>query len=152
MLDHFWQQYQSALPVDHPHHGSRYTAWGFGDSPALMDELGQLVAQGIKTATTSLLWEYEHDGEAIPTVGELSVILSGAAQPLCIIETTELKVMPFNQVDELFAFDEGEGDRTLAYWRDAHQHFFGRVCARIGRTFSEDMLVLCERFRLVYKA
>jgi uncharacterized protein YhfF len=39
---------------------------------------------------------------------------------------------------------EGEGDRTLAYWRSAHRAYFGRL----GR-FGEDMMLMCERFRLV---
>jgi uncharacterized protein YhfF len=150
MIEAFWQQCQGTLPATHPHRAKAYTAWEGGDNSALMDGLGQLVAQVTKTATTSLLWEYAHDGESIPEVGELSIILSGAGLPLRVIETTEVRVMPFDQVDEQFAYDEG--DRTLAYWRDAHRRFFGRVCARIGRTVADDMLVVCERFRLVYKA
>ena len=34
--------------------------------------------------------------------------------------------------------------RSLAYWRAAHRNYFGRL----GK-FSEDMMLMCERFRLV---
>jgi uncharacterized protein YhfF len=47
-------------------------------------------------------------------------------------------------VDESFAHDEREGDRTLAWWRRALKDYF----ARRGE-FSLDMEAYCERFRLI---
>lgn len=146
----YWGRYLATLPADHPHHRATYTAWGFGDSAAMADELGDLVRRGVKTATASLGWEYDHDNEAPPTVGDISMILNGAGQPLCIIETTEIRTLPFNAVDAQFAYDEGEGDRSLAFWRDAHWRFFGRSCQRIGREISDTMPVICERFRVIF--
>jgi uncharacterized protein YhfF len=61
-----------------------------------------------------------------------------------VIETVELSLRNFAEVDEQFAFDEGEGNRTLEFWRQAHCTYFGR-----RGQFSEDMLLWCERFRLV---
>jgi hypothetical protein len=55
------------------------------------------------------------------------------------VETIELKQRRFDEVDEAFAFDEGEGDRTLAFWRRAHQSHSGRQGA-----FAADMLLYCE--------
>jgi uncharacterized protein YhfF len=71
-------------------------------------------------------------------------VLDGRGEPRCVIETTEVTYRRFNEVDASFARDEGEGDRSLAYWRDAHRAYFGRL----GR-LSEDMKLMCERFRLV---
>ncbi len=122
----------------------------FGDNPTLVDELGQLIKSGVKTATCSLLWEYEANDEKIPQVGELFILTDGRDLPLCIIETTEVKIREFDQIDERFAYDEGEGDRTLAYWREAHWRFFSRVCERIGKKTNPNMPLVCERFRLVY--
>jgi uncharacterized protein YhfF len=48
-----------------------------------------------------------------------------------------------------FAAAEGEGNRSLAFWVDAHRSYFSRECEAAGRRFSEDMLVVCERFRVV---
>ncbi len=127
-------------------------AWSFGDGKDMADDLGNLVRSGIKTATCSLLWEYEFDGEALPEPGEISIILDGNGQPLCLIETTEIKIRPYDQVDPQFAYEEGEGDRSLAYWRKAHWHFFTRACARIGRTPANAMPLVCERFRVIYPA
>jgi uncharacterized protein YhfF len=61
-----------------------------------------------------------------------------------VLETIELTQSHFNEVDEQFAFDEGEGDRTLSYWRDAHRRYFTR-----WGELSEDMLLWCERFQVV---
>ena len=71
-------------------------------------------------------------------------MLDGRGEPRCVIETTEVTYRRFNEVDATFAHDEGEGDRSLAYYRDAHRGYF----SRLGR-FSEDMRLMCERFRLV---
>jgi uncharacterized protein YhfF len=114
-------------------------AFAFGDSPELADELLERVIKGIKTATCST-----EDEPNTSTPGERWVVLDGRGEPRCVIETTEVTFRRFNQIDAGFAYDEGEGDRSLAYWRRAHQAYFGRL----GR-FSEDMLLMCERFRLV---
>lgn len=124
--------------------------WPFGDNPPLADELGALVAAGIKTATAGLFWEHEDTGLPLPQVGSYSIILDGQDKALCIIQTTEVRILPYQQVPAEFAYDEGEGDRSLAYWREAHWAYFGRRCAVIGRTPSMEMPVVCERFRLVY--
>lgn len=125
-----------------------YDAWGFGDSPEMADELGALVASGVKTATCSALWAYEAD-EALPELGELSIVLNGAGEPLCLIKTTEIVIKPYNEVDASFAFEEGEGDRTLAYWREAHKRFFTRAFKDSEYDFTEDMPLVCERFRVM---
>jgi uncharacterized protein YhfF len=123
------------LPRDH-----------FGDSAELADELLNLVLMGKKTATCSALWQYEAEGAPVPKPGARSVVLDGANRPRCVIEITEVEIRPFDKVDAQFAHDEGEGDQSYAYWRDAHEKYFRRQ-----GPFSPDMLVVCERFRLIEK-
>ena len=144
----FWQRYVATLPTGA---APAYTAWAFGDNAELADELGQLVQAGVKTGTASLLWEHEHDAEPLPAVGDLSIILDSAGNPLCIIETTQIDIMPFNEVSAEHAYSEGEGDRSLADWREGHWRFFSRSCARIGREPDEAMPIVCERFRVVFQ-
>ena len=91
---------------------------------------------------------YEAEGEPLAGVGGYSVILDGAGQPVCIIRTTQVDTKPFGEVDEEFAWVEGEGDRSLAYWRAAHERFF----ADEGTPISDDDLVVLERFELVWPA
>jgi uncharacterized protein YhfF len=113
--------------------------FSFGDSSELANELAALVLAGTKRATC---WAVS-DGPSTE-VGKRMVMLDGSGVPRAVIETVELTQRRFDEVDEAFAFDEGEGDRTLAFWRRAHRNYFGRQA-----TFSPDMLLCCERFRLV---
>jgi uncharacterized protein YhfF/diadenosine tetraphosphate (Ap4A) HIT family hydrolase len=149
-VEAFWRAYTASLPegVQPP---DSYDVWSFGDTEEMADELGQLVQAGIKTATCSLMWEYEAEGdEDLPRAGDVSVITDGQGVPLCVIETVEVEVKPFDRVDEAFAYDEGEGDRSLAHWRSAHWKFFTRVCGSIDREPVETMPLICERFRVVF--
>jgi uncharacterized protein YhfF len=118
--------------------------FAFGDSPELADELLALVLAGKKIATCGALASFVHGGEALPVVGRRDVVLDGRGRRAAVIETLEVEVRGFDEVDEQFAYDEGEGDRSYAYWRDAHERYFAR-----NGGFSLDMMVVCERFRLV---
>ncbi len=149
-IEAYWQAYLETLPDDSPARNEGYEAWAFGDGPEMADALGALVVSGRKTATCSALWELEADGEPVARPGEKSVILDGTDEPLCIIETTGVEIRRFDEVDGRFAHDEGEGDRSLEYWREAHRRFFARTLPEIGRGFAEDMPLVCERFRVVY--
>ena len=79
-----------------------------------------------------------------PSPGERWIVLDGQGAPRCVIESTEVTYRRYCEVDAKFAFEEGEGDRSLKCWREAHREYFSRQ----GR-FSEDMMLMCERFRLV---
>lgn len=116
--------------------------WPFGDSPELADELLALVLAGGKRATCSSLATCEAD--IMTTVGEISVILDGAGDPRCAIRTTEVEIMPFEQMSEEFARAEGEGDLTYEWWRNAHEAYYRRE-----GTWAPGMKVVCERFELV---
>lgn len=114
-------------------------SFAFGDGPALANELLDLVMRGVKTATCST-----EDEPNTSKPGEQCIVLDGSGAPRCVIETTEVTYRRFGEVSADFAHEEGEGDRSLDYWRQAHRTYFGRQ----GK-FREDMMLMCERFRLV---
>lgn len=112
--DEFWKsQSQEKL--------KKVSAWQFGANP---DHLAQLVINGVKTATCSGLIFYEIENEPLPSVEDYSVILNSKDEPLAIIKTVDVKIMPMNEVPEGFAIAEGEGDRTYQYWKEAHEKWF----------------------------
>jgi uncharacterized protein YhfF len=127
-----------------------YEASCFGDSESLAEELAGLVLSGRKRATAGALWSFEAEGKRLPRLGDLSVLTTWNGTPLCVIRSTRVQVMPFDAVPAAFAAAEGEGDGSLDFWRRAHRAYFGRECARIGRSFSADMPVCCEHFELVW--
>ena len=150
-LEAYWRKFLATLPADSPYRGKTYISDGWGDSPEMADGLGALIAAGTKTATCSSLWEWEAEGEAPPETGTITIVLNGRGEPLGLVETVEVTIRKYNEVDADFARDEGEGDLSLGYWREAHRRFFSRSLPNIGREFSEDMPLVCERFRLIYK-
>jgi uncharacterized protein YhfF len=150
-IEAYWKQFLAGLPPNSPYQTKTYVAQGWGDSPEMADELGALIAQGVKTATCSALWEWEAEGNPLPEDGYITIILDGRGEPLGIVETIEISIRKYNEVDADFAREEGEGDLSLKYWRDAHKRYFTRILAKIGKEFSEDMPLVCERFHLIHK-
>jgi uncharacterized protein YhfF len=115
--------------------------FSFGDGPALADELLALVLEGKKRATC---WAVS-EGLKGALVGKSMVVLDSKRRPRVVLKTNELVQRRFDEVDEQFAYDEGEGDRSLAYWRKAHERYF----TRLG-LFQPDMMLWCERFAVEY--
>ncbi len=150
-IEAYWKNYLATLTGGSPVRGEAYVAEGWGDSPQLADELGALIASGTKTAACSALWEYEAEGEPLPEVGVKTIVLYGNDDPLCIIETTEVEIRSYEEVDARFAYEEGEGDRSLEYWREAHWRFFSRTLPNVGKEPTMDMPLVCERFRVIYR-
>ena len=70
-----------------------------------------------KTATGSVLWSYEVDGKPIPRVGDHWVVVDGSRTPVCIIRTTDVAIIAFDEVPDVYAKERGELDRTLATWQ-----------------------------------
>ncbi|CAN5920990.1 ASCH domain-containing protein [soil metagenome] len=145
-IDRFWAEAAAATHVG----GAPPTTWAFGDSPEMADRLLALVLDGSKTATAGAFWHHETGGEPVPVVGELSIVLDGVGAPRCLLRTTEVLIVPFDAVDADFARDEGAGDRTLGWWRAVHEAYFRRTLPAVGREFTPDMPIVCERFELLY--
>jgi uncharacterized protein YhfF len=109
-----------------------------------------LVLHGPKRATAELVQAFVTQDEPLPQAGDRCLVLGGDGRPLAIVRTTDVRVGPLSSVDDRFAWDEGEGDRTRAWWLDAHTRFFSRQCTAMGLTFSDDIGVVFERFELVW--
>lgn len=126
-----------------------YEAWAFGGAP---DQLAKLVLAGIKTATASGYDLYALDAsEPMPKPGEYSVILNSREEAVCVIRTTRVYCAPFLEVTPEHAWKEGEGDRSLQYWRQVHWDFFTEEYADYGLTFHDYCEIVCEEFEVVYR-
>lgn len=139
-----WAAYQAVNPTA----GDDYEAWAYGAEP---DTLAELTRAGVKTATASAGPLYTLEGEPLPRAGEYSVILNSRDEAVCIIRTTKVYTVPFDQVSAGQAWREGEGDRSLDYWRQVHEDFFRAELAEAGLRFSRSMPVVCEEFEVVYR-
>jgi uncharacterized protein YhfF len=121
----------------------------YGDSPEMSDELLELIISGTKTAGSTLVWALDADGEAAAQVGDIEIIVDAGGNPRVVTRIVESNVVPFSEVGAEYAVLEGEGDRTLEFWRETHWDFFSRECARLGCRPSEDMPVSCAIFEVV---
>jgi uncharacterized protein YhfF len=145
-----WQDFLEAAGDNEATTEKKYTAWHFCDNEKDADELADLVIQGIKRATASLFLAYETEREDLPKVGDYSIITDWAGRARCIIQTVRIEIVPFGKVTPEFAATEGEGDKSLKYWRGAHWAYFSREMKELGMEPSEDMMVVCEEFKVAY--
>lgn len=122
----------------------------FGDSAEMADELIALVLEGTKRATAGSAADYEADGRSLPEVGDMEIVTGGDGRPRAVVVVTEVRVGPLDSVDDAFAWDEGEGDRTRVAWLTEHVAFFERYLPTIGVEFSPQMPTVFQRFEVVY--
>ncbi|WP_128895831.1 ASCH domain-containing protein [Longirhabdus pacifica] len=141
-----WNHYSQNKNVAH----ESYSSWYFCDNEKDANHLAELVLKGKKTATSSLKLFYELEQEQLPKIGDHSVITDWNGLSKAVIKTIDVKIIPFQDVVEAYAYKEGEGDRSLAYWRMAHIDFFTRELSAIHREFDEAMLIVWEEFEVVF--
>ncbi|WP_310619366.1 ASCH domain-containing protein [Flexibacterium corallicola] len=118
--------------------------FSFGDSPELADELLHLVLVGQKTASCGDLHSYESEGLPLPKAGDQFIVQTGKGEDSCLIEMISVDIRRFDEIDEVWAVLEGEGDLSLRHWQDGHQEFFERQ-----GVYARDMKLVCEYFKLV---
>lgn len=120
----------------------------FGDTPVLADELLALVLNGTKRATCCLARDFSTQSR--PKAGDRWIITDGAGRAACIIETKTTEMVRICDVTADFAFTEGEGDKSLAYWKREHDAYFKRQAASEGFTYDDKMIGICETFEKVW--
>lgn len=144
--ENYWTEFVAASGTE----GNDYTVVVFGDGSKFWDQLVELVLQGTKRATASLARDYAPGGEPMPQKGDFVVVIDSKGTPRCIWRTTEIVVKPLLAVDDAFAWDEGEGDRTRETWLANHRSYFSRQAAQEGFEMSDDIETVFERFEIVW--
>jgi uncharacterized protein YhfF/GNAT superfamily N-acetyltransferase len=140
----YWRAFSEASGAD-----GRYDTVSLGDSPELADILLALLLEGRKRATASLVREYG-PGNPQPAVGNYAVVVDGRGYPKAIWRTTDIRLGPLHSVNEAFAWDEGEGDRTRESWLALHRDYYTRQAKAQDFTFSDDIETVFERFEVVW--
>ena len=111
--------------------------WHFGVDN---DKLLNLVLAGKKKATCYLYDE----NEELAKIGDLSVITTSDGKDACIIQTEDVKILPFNEITWDLAKLEGETN-NLEEWIKIHTKFFKTR----NKDFNESTLIVFERFKLL---
>ena len=144
-----WSAYRAAHP-DRAVLQDEPSVEAFGDSVELADELLDLVLNGPKRATAGLVADFTAEQEPLPRIGGHWVVCDGSGTPRAVLRTVDLRLGVIDSVDDAFAWDEGEGDRTRDDWLRGHRRYWHRVCRARGAEFTEDLEVVFERFRVVW--
>lgn len=142
----FWDDYVANEVATGQPAPRLYDTMVIGDDAASADVGAQLILLGRKTTTSALPSDFEGPGQRPPRPGDLSLVLDGRGDPVCIVRTMSVETQPFRDVDEAFVWDYGEWDGTLATWRD-------RMLAYYADQLMEDPLdtpLVCERFTRVW--
>jgi uncharacterized protein YhfF len=150
-VDRYWEEFVDSVPEDRGRPSGYVEAFFFGAKPDGARAIAELVLEGAKTATGSVLWSYEADGKPLPEVGDHWIVTGGENDPLCVIRTVEVRVIPFDEVGEEYARDGGEDDRSLESWRRMYWDYIVSECRRIGREPSEKAPLVMERFEVVHR-
>ena len=140
-----WEEFSRKTGIN-----ADYDEWAFCGGGEIGDELAQLVLEGKKTATASAYIAYQTENEPLPQAGEYSVVLFDSGEAACIIRNVRVSLVPFKKVPAEHAYCEGEGDRSLEYWRSVHREAFETDYAAAGLPFDEDGLCVLEEFEPVY--
>ena len=135
----------TALPLDTP-----CALVEFGYEGEMQDDLAALVVAGSKRATTSLLRWYGAGGERYPLAGEYFIVVDSQKVAACVCRMTKIEERAFADVDEAYAYVEGEGDRTLQTWRRDHRAFFEAEAAANDFTFDDTSHVVLETFVVLW--
>ncbi|QOH80976.1 ASCH domain-containing protein [Plesiomonas shigelloides] len=146
----FLEQYLNSLPDEESEKYTSFSTDYFCADEYNANLCADLIIKGEKCASCSLEYWYTHGDESMPQVGHLQVVTNWEGKPICIIEITSVTKCPYNQVTETFAASEGEGDKTLEWWKNAHRTFFSHECTQLGIAFQEDMILVLEHFKVVY--
>lgn len=123
-----------------------YHSVRIGSTPAEANQGAQLILSGVKTATSSASWHYPDS--KLPFVGALSALIDGSGKPLAILETERIAVTAFNRIGSAFAFDYGEGDRSLDWFRTHIGAWYRREAAAHGARFNDETELICEWFKV----
>jgi len=119
----------------------------FGDNEKDANECANLVVKGIKQATSTSLWWFEKNHEELPKIEDLYIVTNWKGIAKAIIRTIKVEEVPFNEVTKKYAKIEGEGDKSLDYWKKTHWNYYSREMQSSGEKPTENMIVICEQFK-----
>jgi uncharacterized protein YhfF len=150
-VETMWRNYLKSIGESVITTDKTYEAWYFCNNEIDANNLADLTKRGIKRATAGLKKSYEVERESLPKEKDLHIITYFDGTAACIIEVTKVEMIPFNEITEENAKVEGEGDGSLAYWREGHLKFFKEEAKAYDFEFRENDLVVFMTFKVIHQ-
>lgn len=149
LIENYWRRFRELNPeyaeVDQPR------SFYFCDNKKDADECAELVANKIKQATSPSAWWFEKHHEKLPRVGDLAIITNWDEEPRAIVRTTGVELVEFRHITPEYAYIEGEGDRSLEYWKKVHWEYYANEMKAFGEYPTEHMEIVCEYFETIWQ-
>jgi len=132
----------------------------FADAPSVVhfcdneqdaNECVELVKKGIKRATSPSLLGLQNRNEPLPKIGDFMVVTNWEGEAQCLVRTTKVTLKPFFAINEDYAQKEGEGDKSLAYWKKVHWDYYTKELEAFERVPRDGMIVVCQEFEMVFR-
>ncbi len=123
----------------------------FCDNENDANECLKLVLSGTKRATSHSLLGLQMRKERLPKIGDFTIITDWNGNARCIVRTVAVRLKPFFSIRESYAKIEGEGDKSLDYWKKTHWDYYIRELEPYGRRPVNSMIIVCEIFEKVYE-
>lgn len=114
------------------------------------DELAELVVKSIKQATCGALLTYKNENVDIAKVDDIWIVTDYEGNPKCVTKTTKVTIVKFEDITAEMAKKEGEGDKSLKYWKKVHWDYYSREMKPYNEKPTNDMIILCEYFKTVW--
>ena len=144
-----WNDYTKSNPEFKK--GELPDSWSFHNNKADANRLAKLVLSGQKKAGSGLYTWYKEANLDLPKIGTKHIITDFDGKALAIIEIKKVDTIPFNQISKDYAeLDMGTKIDPLKKWKKAHWNFFSKVLQENGETPTEEMLIVCERFKIIW--
>lgn len=147
-VENIWSDFRKKIP--HNKIKEIPLSFYFCDNQKDANECAELVVKGIKQATATSLWWFEKNNEQIPKIGDQYIVTDWNGNAKAIIETTKIEKVPYRDITSEFAETEGEGDKSLEYWKRVHKAYYKREMEPQGDNFDENMIIVCEYFKTIY--
>ena len=149
-VERYWNQFLASRPSGSATPKRYVDSFSFGFTESDAREIAPLVLNGTKTATGSVYQSYLSDNKPLPVTGDHWIVTIGSDAPVCIIETTDVNIIPFDEVTADYAWEGGEEDRSLESWRAIYWEYISREYRRHALEPSSKARLVMERFRVVY--
>tara|TARA_B110000046_G_scaffold121613_1_gene128232 strand:- start:8582 stop:9292 length:711 start_codon:yes stop_codon:yes gene_type:complete len=143
--------WEAFIEINPNYRDKELSEWfNFCDNEKDAKECAQLTRDGIKKATSTSLWWFEKNNADLPEVGNIYVVTDWYKIAKAIVEVVKVEQTPFNQITDKYAAIEGEGDKSLEYWKKVHWDYYRLEMEEFGEKATEDMMIVCEQFKTIF--
>ncbi|MGM9971618.1 MAG: ASCH domain-containing protein [Anaeroplasmataceae bacterium] len=86
---------------------------------------------------------------AIPFVGDYNIVIDDSDNAICVIKTTKVSIVPFNDIKEVDAIKLGFDG--LKEFRNIYKDILTSELKEININYQDEALCVIEEFEIIYK-